>query len=204
MRRLLTVTSILLGAACGPTATGSPTDAGGSQGSTDDTGSLDHGETTGTTSDPSGGPTSSMGSSSGASDETGTLGELLPAESAITSATCNDDGSMLLVVEAFFDVPVDGCAPPPEISPDGYLLVRMEAWNQFPGVFEVAPGGPAQVTYGMESMTGTLTLDVWAPGHASLLTIDVAGESTTLLGTIELEACTVEVGDCIPPPPDGG
>lgn len=206
MRCMLVLALASAGIACGPTVSDPPVEAGGSQGSTSDSGGLDHGETS-TTADPDGGPTGTSNptsTSTSASDETGAPGELVPAESAITSATCNDDGTMRLRVEAFFEAPIDACAPPPDVPPDGYLLVRMEAWSQYPGIFEVGPGGPAEATLGMEVMTGTLGVEVWAPGHPTLLTLDVVGESSVLYGTIDLEPCTMEVGDCIPPPPDGG
>ncbi len=185
--------------ACGPTV-GSPED-GGADGGTTQAGdaSSDGSLVTMTGQDPdTSASTSDSGVDSSGSSGTEELVELLPGESVITMGTCNEDGTMRVLIEGYFDQVFEDCAPPPDAPVDGVLLVGIEAWDQLPGVYEVTQDGSVRVALGTEAMTGTLELSIWAPGHPSVLTLDVAGDTTALRGTMELEQCTVLLDDCIP------
>jgi hypothetical protein len=209
MQRALVAMSLAWAAACGPQVEVPTGDGGSSEGSTSEGQPLDTGatstggtSTTGTsTTDPSATSNDSTADSSG---DTG-VGELVPPESVLTSVTCNQ-GDMLLLVEVLLEGEIQDCLPPPSLENE--LLIGIPDWSGLPGTFVVGPDGPAlaSLATGLEELTGTITLEVWAPTHPSVMTVDLVGASgLTFEGVLDLGLCMKQnEAPCEEPPPDGG
>ncbi|MCA9710332.1 MAG: hypothetical protein KDK70_31120 [Myxococcales bacterium] len=199
MLRVLGVMTLGLGLGCGPSTTGATDDGGdGDGGGSSGDGTSAASASSGAADSTADSSADSTGDSTGTDDTRPPPGELLPAESAISWGTCNEDGSMVIEVEAFVGLTFDGCIPPADAGIEGYLLIRIDPWDQLPRELEVGPDGPARVGYEAEEMYGTLRIDIWAPGHPTVITLDVAGETTELYGTIDLQACMQQLDSCIP------
>jgi hypothetical protein len=175
-------------AGCGP-AVDSPSDEGGS---TSPNATTDTGEPA--TADAS---ASSDGASSAASltsedtadaSSSGDVGELLPPDAVSSTITCDGEDANLYV-EALLEHVYSGCAPPVEVDADGYLFLYFTPWNGLPGAFDVGPKSTVQASVGTEPLTGTLEVEIWAPFHPSIVTVDLVGPGIELRGTLDLQGC---------------
>lgn len=190
MRRTLVIMGLGLGMpACGPVV--DPPVDGTDSSSTAESGAPETGEPP-----PADASATSHGASTGApstsegsadASSSGGDGLLFPPEAVITTVTCNDDGTMVLFIEATLMGVYDDCLPVAEI--EGHLYFRHLTWDGLPGTFEVSPDGPILAAVGEEYLSGALTLEVWAPHHPSFATLDLAGPSTTLQGVLDLQTC---------------
>jgi hypothetical protein len=175
-------------AGCGPVVD-PPSDEGGG---TSPNGTTDTGEPA--TADAS--ATSGSGSTAASltSEDTadasssGDVGELLPREAVSSTITC-DGADANLYVEVLLEHVYSDCAPPAEVDSDGYLFLYVTPWHGGPSVFEVGPESAVQASVGTESLTGTLELQIWAPFHPTIVTVDLVGPGIELRGTLDLQGC---------------
>ncbi len=136
-------------------------------------------------------PSTSEGSSGDSADGSSSGGDglLVPPDSVITTIDCLPGGVEMLFIEASLVGPYVDCLPPAEI--EGYVYFRFDGWDGMPGTFAVGPDGPAMAMIGTdEDVTGTLSVEVWAPYHPSFATIDFTSPSAHLQGVLDLQTCT--------------
>lgn len=201
-------------AACGPTLVDGPSAEGtGSSASISASGSADDGDTSGAGADD-GSASASVSASASASvtatetatdtatltatetatltatdtatlDDSGTGGD---STSAVSMVGCQDDGTIAWLVEVYVEMPIDGCVPPPDIDPSSLLVVGVDDWNGEAGSYEV--GDEAMASYELEPLTGSIDLQVSSPWHPSRLDYELAGTTTKLTGSIDLETCS--------------
>jgi epidermal growth factor receptor substrate 15 len=126
-------------------------------------------------------------------DDSGT-GEF--SSSSISMVSCQDDGTIAWLVEVYVLAPIDGCVPPVDVSPNDILLIGIDEWDGEAGTYDVGQG-EAIAVMGVETLSGSLTLDVSAPYHPSTLDYDLAGTSSMHTGTLDLAPCSfVEEPPC--------
>ncbi len=201
LRSIIGVTLALCG--CGPEVASD--DLAGDSGSTSTQGpggtsesSVDGSGSSSTSHDPD-----SAGNSSAAGSESVGVDPMHVADWVHTQVTCNEDGSMDILLEAMLETDVKGCGPPAELTPDNMLLISLVQWKGGPGTVTLTGvlGESATAGLGEELLRGTITLEVSEPTQPLALEIDLEGETQVITGVIDLSECLFSQAPC-PVTPD--
>lgn len=133
-------------------------------------------------------PGSETGSTGGAGDSSTGDELLVPPGNVYGESWCQPDGLAHVYVEAWFDALASDCVPARDT--ENVLQIALRDWDGFPGEFAVGEMNQVLAAYHLESLEGALALEVWAPGHPSLLHVSLFGESGTHFeGIIDLTQC---------------
>lgn len=146
------------------------------------------------------GSDSDSGSNSGSSSDSGSTGDrsklLVSPDDVFYILTCDpDEPDATLYIEVYLvETSAMNCVPPSAVEYDDVLLIALTDWDGTAGTYEFGDDPRTSASVALDTLYGTITVEVDSPYEPTWLDVDLAGPSQSFVGGLDFSRCSAALG----------